>query len=124
MMTSEREPAHPTRLLFLGETGLAEGFRLIGFETHPDPSPAEAERIIRELSHTRERAFLIVDDRLMAADIPSLKRVRREGGRVLVISVPPLNAPPRLASEVTDRVSALFGAAALQPGTTDSPGSA
>lgn len=123
MMTSEREAAHPTRLLFLGETALAEGFRLIGFETHPDPSPAEAERIIRELNHTRERAFMIVDDRLMAADIPSLKRVRREGGRVLVVSVPPLKAPPLLTSEVADRVSALFGAAAVsRPGAAHTLG--
>ena len=114
MMTSEHEPVHPTRLLFLGATGLAEGFRLIGFETYPDPSPTEAERIIRDLSHTRERALVIVDDRLMGAEVPSLTRVRREGGRVLVISVPPLNAAPRLASEVADRVSALFGPPAAE----------
>ena len=115
-MTSDHELVPVTRLLFLGEESLADGFRLIGFETHPDPSPAEAERIIRELCHKGERTFLIVDERLMAADIPSLKRVRREGGRVLVIAIPALNAPPLLASEVADRLSALFGAAA--PGGT------
>ena len=108
-MDSEHESGRPTRMLFLGEESLADGFRMIGFETHPNPTPEEAERIVRELGRTREKTFLVVDDRVMAADIPSLKRVRREGGRILVIAVPPLNAPPRLASEVADRLSVLFG---------------
>jgi vacuolar-type H+-ATPase subunit F/Vma7 len=121
-MTSDHELIPVTRLLFLGEESLADGFRLIGFEAHPDPSPAEAERIIRALCHNRERTFLIVDERLMAADIPSLKRVRREGGRVLVIAVPALSAPPLLASEVADRLSALFGATAAQADVAGNPG--
>lgn len=115
-MDSERESGRPTRMLFLGEESLADGFRAIGFETHADPTPQEAERIVRELGRTREKALLVVDERVMSADIPSLKRVRREGGRIVVIAVPPLNAPTRLASEVADRVSVLFGSANREPG--------
>ena len=115
-MNGEHEIARPTRMLFLGEESLADGFRLIGFEAHADPSPEEAERIVRDLSRTREKAFLVVDNRVMAADIPSLKRVRREGGRIVVVSVPPLAGPMRMSSEVADRLAALYGAAKLQTG--------
>jgi vacuolar-type H+-ATPase subunit F/Vma7 len=108
-MDTEHECGPPTRMLFLGEQSLADGFRLIGFETHPDPSPEEADRIIRDLSRAREKAFVVVDDRTMAADVPSLKQVRREGGRIVVVAVPPLNAQTRLGSEVADRLNALFG---------------
>jgi vacuolar-type H+-ATPase subunit F/Vma7 len=113
-MDTEHETARPTRMLFLGEESLADGFRLIGFETHPNPTPEEADQVIRDLSRAREKAFVVVDDRIMAAEIPSLKRARREGGRIVVIAVPPLSAPTRLASEVADRLAALFGSANLQ----------
>jgi vacuolar-type H+-ATPase subunit F/Vma7 len=115
-MDTEHESGRPTRMLFLGEESLADGFRLIGFETHPNPTPEEADRVIRDLSRAREKAFVVVDDGVMAADIPSLNRVRREGGRIVVIAVPPLSAPTRLASEVADRLAALFGSANLQSG--------
>ncbi len=117
-MTTEHEQGHPTRMLFLGEESLADGFRLIGFETHPNPTLEEADRVFRDLSRNREKAFVVVDDRVMAADIPHLKRVRREGGRILVIAVPLLNAPPVLSSEVSDRLTALFGAG---PGAATAP---
>ena len=119
-MTVEQETSHPTRMLFMGDESLADGFRLIGFETHPDPDPETVDRIVRDLVRGREKAFIVVDDRLMGSDIPNLERVRREGGRIVVISVPALNAPAELASEVADRLSALFGAAAL--GGDDSGG--
>lgn len=106
----EAEPAHPTRLLFLGDDGLADGFRLIGFETHTNPPPEAVDRLFRDLVRNRERAFVIVTEALLHADIPALQQVRREGGRVVVISVPALKDPPRLASNVADRLNAMFGA--------------
>jgi vacuolar-type H+-ATPase subunit F/Vma7 len=112
-MTDAHEPAHPTRMLFLGDASLADGFRLIGFEAHPDPTPADVDRVLRDLVRNRERAFVVVDDALMHADIPQLQRVRKEGGRIVVLSVPLLSAPPVLSSEVADRLTALFGAAAV-----------
>jgi len=114
-MTTEHEAGRPTRMLFMGEESLADGFRLIGFETFANPTPAAVDLILRDLSRNREQAFVVLDDRLMHADCPNLKRVRREGGRILVISVPPLNAPTELASEVADRLTALFGAGAGAP---------
>ena len=118
-MDTRFEQSHPTRLLFLGEESLADGFRLIGFETHPNPTPDEVERLLRQLQRGQEKALVLVDDAVMRQEIAGLKRVRREGGRILVIAVPPLGGSPVLASEVADRLAALFGNATLrseQPG--------
>ncbi|EGV33765.1 hypothetical protein ThidrDRAFT_0454 [Thiorhodococcus drewsii AZ1] len=117
-MDTHQDLSHPTRMLFLGEGRLADGFRLIGFEVHPDPSPEEVDRIFRDLQRTRERTFVIVDDAIMGQNIPHLQQARREGGRILVIAVPALNAPPTLSSDVARRLAALFGAAALESSQT------
>jgi vacuolar-type H+-ATPase subunit F/Vma7 len=98
-------------MLFVGDDSLADGFRLIGFETFPNAQPGEVDRLFRSLIKGGEKAFVIVEDRLMQADIPALQRVRAEGGRIVVASVPRLNAPPRLASDVADRLNAMFGTA-------------
>lgn len=115
-MSTEHEPGRPTRMLFLGEESLADGFRLIGFETHANPAPEEVDRILRDLRRNREKAFVVVDDRVMGQEPPNLRRVRKEGGRIVVIAVPSLSAPTILASEVADRLAALFGTTALQSG--------
>ncbi len=94
-METPSEPGRPTRMLFLGEESLADGFCLIGFETYPDPAPEEVDRILRDLRRNQERAFVIVDDAVMRAEIPNLKQVRREGGRIVVIAVPAVRAPRR-----------------------------
>ncbi|NCA70215.1 MAG: ATPase [Sphingobacteriia bacterium] len=101
-------------MLFLGEDLLADGFRLIGFETYPNPSPELVERTLRDLRREREKAFVVVDEAVMQQDIPSLRQLRREGGRILVIAVPALGERPRLGSDVAKRLAMLFGSAALE----------
>lgn len=112
-MTSEAEHGLRTRMLFLGDDSLADGFRLIGFEAYPNPEPDLVDQVFRDLIRTQSKAFAIVDDRLMAADIPALAQVRREGGRIVVVAVPPLKEPPVLASEVAARLQALFGTSTM-----------
>jgi len=108
-MAKTADLAHTTRMLFLGDDSLADGFRLIGFETFPNPDTAEVERLFRDLLRTGEKAFVIVDDQLMQAGISGLERVRAEGGRIVVASIPRLKEPPRLASDVADRLDSMFG---------------
>lgn len=100
-------------MLFLGDDSLVDGFRLIGFEAIANPDAAAIEKLFRRMRRERERAFVIVDDRLMQADIPSLQQVRNEGGHIVVVSIPPLNEPPQLSSEVADRLTRMFGQATL-----------
>jgi vacuolar-type H+-ATPase subunit F/Vma7 len=109
MVPADPDPGRPTRMLFLGDESLADGFRLIGFETFPDPTVPEVDRIFGELQRGQENAFVIVDDRVMRSGAPGLDAVRGEGGRIVVVAVPPLTAPPRLTSDVADRVERMFG---------------
>jgi len=113
----------PTRMLFLGDDSLAEGLKMIGFETYANPAPAEVDRIFRDLLAARDKAFVLVDDDIMQTDAEHLKRVRREGGRIVVVAVPPLAAPAQLGSEVADRLTSMFGGANLMQSnaTKDSP---
>ena len=115
MDTQPAQARRPTRMLFLGDERLADGFRLIGFETYPDPAVQDVERVLRDLLRQQEVALVVVDDALMGEKIPSLRQVLDEGGRIVVIAVPALNAPPKLTSAVAERLSVLFGAAALEP---------
>jgi vacuolar-type H+-ATPase subunit F/Vma7 len=96
-------------MIFMGDDSLGDGFRLIGFEVLPNPSPAEIERMLRELTADRHNAFLIVDQRIMQSDVPALKQVLREGGRIVVIAVPPLADPGSLSSEIMGKLQSLFG---------------
>jgi vacuolar-type H+-ATPase subunit F/Vma7 len=109
LVPAEPDQGRPTRMLFLGDESLADGFRLIGFETFPDPPVSEVDRIFRELQRGKEDAFVIVDDRIMQSSAPELAAVRSEGGRIVVVAVPALKAPPRLSSDVADRVQRMFG---------------
>lgn len=108
-MAAEAELASNTRLLFLGDDTLADGFRLIGFETFASPTPEDVEHIFGALLRERGHAFVVMDGHLMGCGAPSLRQARQEGGRIAVAFVPRLNEPPRLASDVADRLAAMFG---------------
>jgi vacuolar-type H+-ATPase subunit F/Vma7 len=96
-------------MLFMGDDSLADGFRLIGFETVANPQPDEVDRQFRSLIANRERAFVIVDDRVMQSDSASLAQVRAEGGNIVVVSIPTLQEATNLSSEVADRLTSMFG---------------
>ncbi len=97
-----------TRMIFMGEASLTDGFRLIGFETYADPPNDDVERLVRELLARRDNALLVIDQRLADADIPAIRRVRNEGGHIVVTTVPPLNRPDDLRSLIDDRLKTLF----------------
>ncbi len=105
----------PTRLLFMGEAALAEGFRLIGFETFPDASEQDLERVLADLLHSRARAFLVLDASLSQCCSLRLRQVRSEGGRILVTEVPRLHEPERFRGMIDDQVRMLLGGAELDP---------
>ena len=109
MASPDTSPPGQARMLFFGDAGLADGFRLIGFEVYANPKPEEVDRVLRDLQREREHAFVIVDDPIMRAGIPALEQVLDEGGRIVVIAVPPLAAPVRLSSSVAERLAAMFG---------------
>lgn len=99
----------PTRQVFLGDAMLATGFRLAGFEVHPDADVAELDRLLDELLVSRAHAFVVLDQRLAECDSRRLAQVRSEGGRILLTQVPPLTRPDRMHSAVDDHIQQLLG---------------
>jgi vacuolar-type H+-ATPase subunit F/Vma7 len=113
-MTSSSDHLAQTRMIFMGEAPLTDGFRLIGFETIADPPAEQVEKLLRELVNKRQNAFIIIDQRLAEADLPALNRVRAEGGHIVVAVVPPLNRPDSFRLAIDDRLQVMLGASNFQ----------
>ncbi|MEW7978456.1 MAG: ATPase [gamma proteobacterium symbiont of Phacoides pectinatus] len=108
-MNQAASPARATRMLFLGDATLTDGFRLIGFETRADPTEEELEEILHQLVTDRQNAFVVLDHRLSTSSAPLLARVRAEGGRIIITEVPPLDAPEQFHCKIDDEVRSLLG---------------
>ncbi len=96
-------------MLFMGDSALSDGFRLIGFETLADPTPKAVDILVRELVNKRCNAFLVIDQALADADIPILEQVRAEGGHIVIATVPPLNDPGRFHTRIDERLQMMLG---------------
>ena len=112
-MTQTAEHPTRTRMLFLGEAPLTDGFRLIGFETWADPTTEQVEKVVKELVNKHQNAFVVIDQRVADANIPVVNQVRGEGGHIVITVAPPLNDPEGFRLPIDDRLSTLFGASNL-----------
>lgn len=98
-----------TRQVFLGEAGLATGFRLAGFEVYPDADIHQLDALLERLVATRTPAFVVIDQALAATQSKQLAAVRSEGGRILLTQVPPLSHSEEMHSAIDDRIHQLLG---------------
>jgi vacuolar-type H+-ATPase subunit F/Vma7 len=102
------------RLVVLGSAGLAEGFSLIGAEVHPDVDQAGVEAVLAELWASGNAALVLLEADLARGDGEWLRRLRNEGGRIVVTELPPLSAPASYAPVVDEVVRAILGGEALK----------
>ncbi|TNF91818.1 MAG: ATPase [Gammaproteobacteria bacterium] len=102
-----------SRLVALGSHALMRGFSLIGFETRPDATIEDLTQLLDELIAEKSQAVLVIEKGLVSGQILQVEQVRSEGGRIIVIEVPPLNAPDQFTSPVANKVSAMLGAEAI-----------
>lgn len=105
------------RVIAMGSTALTQGFSLLGFETHADATPADLDRLLGELLRGKEKALLFLENDLAHAKVANLDRVRKEGGRIVVTEVPPLNAPEDYRPPVEELVARVLGPSALEERT-------
>lgn len=105
----------PTRMIVLGSAALAEGFGLIGVETYPDATPEVLEELLAGLFRRQEKALVFLEHDLARREGPWLKRVREEGGRIVIAEIPPLYAPENYHPQVEDVVRSILGNQALEP---------
>lgn len=114
-MSQSAEPSVPgTRMIALGGAALIEGFGLIGVETRPDATPEQLETLLAELVRNQEKALLFLEDALARGSGPWLRRVREEGGRIVIAEVPPLHAPQDYHPPVEELVHSILGPQALE----------
>lgn len=114
------EPPRPdaapaARLIALGSGALMEGFALIGFETHTDPTPAVLEDLLRDLLRQQQAALVVIEQGLAQSPGPQLTRALREGPRIVITEIPALQPSVRYRSRVERLVESVLGASALEP---------
>ncbi len=104
----------PARMIALGSAALMEGFALIGFETHVDPTPEDIERLMHDLIRNQQAALVVIEQRLAIRPGRFLLRAQNEGGRIVITEVPELRQPEHYHSRVESLVQQILGAAALE----------
>ena len=101
----------PARLIAMGDEALMQGFALIGFETWPDAGEQELEALLGELIAGKAQALLLLQSRLARSDVPNLRQVLNEGGRLVVAEIPSLAAAEGFQSSIEELLEGF-----MQPG--------
>jgi len=102
-------------MLVFGNAALVQGFALIGFEAHPDATPEQLEQALAQLHRSNATALVLVEHALAGEGGDWYRRLRNEGGRIVITEVPPLHAPADYHPAVEDLVTEILGAQALEP---------
>lgn len=105
----------PTRMLFLGDTALGDGFRLIGFETPVVTDGTSLSLLLQQLQQSKQRAFVLIDSLLARSHADLLEQVRAEGGHIVLSEVPALHSPEDFYCDIDARIESLLGSQALAP---------
>lgn len=118
---SELAEAGPgTRLIAMGGRALMEGFALIGFETWPEATEEDLDKLLGDLERGREEALVLLEPSLSRSHSARLAHVRAESPSIIVIEIPPLHAPDDYRPAVEDLVVKLLGSGALEEKTSAS----
>jgi vacuolar-type H+-ATPase subunit F/Vma7 len=102
-----------TRLIVAGSAPLTEGFSLVGFEALPDATIEELDEVLNELLMQRQKALVLVEESLARGNSPSLARIRKEGGHIVVVEIPHLNAPSEYHPQIDEMILSILGPNAL-----------
>jgi vacuolar-type H+-ATPase subunit F/Vma7 len=103
------DATHQVRNIFVGGHALADGFRLIGFETLTDPDQHGLDRLLAELQREKQRALLIIEHSVSQSGSKLLDQIRSEGGRIVVSEIPSLYDPDNFQSDLDEQLKKLTG---------------
>jgi vacuolar-type H+-ATPase subunit F/Vma7 len=101
------------RLIAIGEAELTAGFALLGFETIATTESADLERLCCELWTHKTEALVFFSAHLKANE-RCCQRVRLDSAHLVLVEIPPLNAPTSHRPAVEDLVARVLGAHALE----------
>jgi len=103
-----------TRMIAMGNRPLMEGFSLLGFETWPNASSEDLDKLLIELLKADQKALLLLETHLSQSQSSVLSKVRTHGGKVLVTEIPAINAAHEFHPFVEDLVVQILGKNALE----------
>lgn len=101
-------------MVAMGSAALTQGFELLGFETWPDATAEQMEQVLQELLRTGVKALVLVEHELAEQGGAGFRRVRAEGGRIVLTEIPPLHAPADYRPPVEELVRRVLGPNALE----------
>jgi vacuolar-type H+-ATPase subunit F/Vma7 len=113
MSLAEADP-NATRMIFMGNSSLADGFRLIGFEIWADPEVEQMDEVLHEIRNHGQKAFVVLERYLSQSSSKILESLRNEGGRVVITQIPPLHDATCFHCDIDRKVQAMLGQAAGQ----------
>jgi len=108
------------RYLIMGRKALTEGFGLLGFETFPEATTEQVEKVLLELLKRQEKALVIIENTLTHPPsspnetLPVVARVRREAAWLILSEIPPINQPETYRSSVETLVTRVLGESVLE----------
>jgi vacuolar-type H+-ATPase subunit F/Vma7 len=102
------------KIVAIGNSALMDGFALLGIETCADASADEINALLSELSRSRERALVYLQQDLMDADIPMIKQLRVQGGSILICEIPDLHTADDYQPEVEKLIGRVLGSSVLE----------
>lgn len=102
-----------TRMIAMGNRPLMEGFALLGFETWPNASTEDLDKLLNELLRSEQKALLLLETHLSQSPSDLLLKIRTHGGKIIVTEVPAINASDKFHPYVEDLVIQVLGKNAL-----------
>ena len=102
------------RLIALGSAALTQGFALIGFEAHADPTPAAIEKLMQELLRNQQAALIVIEQSLARNPGRFLQRAQSEGGRIVITEIPEIHLSGSYSSRVESIIQSMFGPESLE----------
>ena len=109
-------PTKPTRMIFMGNSSLADGFRLIGFETWADVEVEQMNEVLEDIHSTDQKAFVVLERYLSESSSAILENIRSEGGKVVITQIPPLHDATCFHCKIDRQIQAIMGQSAHPAG--------
>ena len=102
------------KIIAIGNAALMDGFALLGIETYADASAQEINTVLSELTRSRERALVYLQQDLMSDDIPLIRQLRAPGGSILICEIPDLHTADDYQPEVEKLIGRVLGSSVLE----------
>ena len=101
-------------IIAIGSRELMDGFALLGITTHVAEEAAQIDHLLSELARRRERALVYIQQDMIGDRTPTVKKLRLEGGSILICEIPPLGGAADYRPQVEQLIRRVLGSSMLE----------